>query len=40
MNQKFQLKDYELCVNFKSDNVLSISAEYLSTGQYFINENV
>lgn len=40
MNQKFIIDQYEVCTNFKSDNALAISAEYLPTGQYFGNEAV
>lgn len=38
MNRKFKVDQYEICTNFKNDNVLSISVEFLPTGEYYLNE--
>lgn len=40
MNQKFSLNQYEVCVSFKSDNVLICSAEFLPTGELFLSQTV
>ena len=40
MNRKFKIDQYEICVNFKSDNVLSMTVEFMPTGEYYLNENV
>ena len=31
---------HQVCVHFKNDNNLSMTVEYLPTGEYFINENI
>jgi hypothetical protein len=40
MNQKFTYDQYEVCVSFKSHNLMSISAEFLPTSEHFLNEAV
>ena len=40
MNRKFRLENYEICTNFKSDNVMYVTAEDINTDEYFSNETV
>ena len=40
MTQKFNYDGYTLCVTFRSDNALGITASYNMTGQHFINDMV
>lgn len=40
MNRKFTFDQYDICFNFKTDNVMTVSAEYLPTGEYFLGENL
>ena len=40
MNRKFKLDQYEICTNFKSDNTLSLTVEFLPTNEFFQNSGV
>ena len=40
MNRKFKVENYEICTNFKSDNIMYITAEDITTDEYFSNETV
>lgn len=40
MTQKFNYDGYTICVNFTSDNALSITASNNLTHEHFINETV
>ena len=40
MNRKFRFDNLEICTNFKSENVLYITAEDIVTEEYFMNETV
>lgn len=38
MTQKFNYEGYTICVTFRSDNALSMTASYNLTGEHFIND--
>ena len=40
MTQKFNYDGYTVCVTFRSDNALSITASHNLTGEHFINDMV
>lgn len=40
MSRKIKNDQYEIIVQFKSNNTMSIRAEFLPTGQLFSNESV
>lgn len=40
MNQKFTVDQYELCLSFKNENIMTASAEFLPTGEHFLSETI
>lgn len=40
MTQKFNYDGYTICVTFRSENALSMTASYNLTGENFINDMV
>ncbi len=40
MTTKFTYEGYTICVSFRSDNALSMTASYNLTGEHFINDMV